>query len=131
MLWANINTGFFHIHWFKFQFFMRKDVLKGLQLLLGHIHNSQFRNSLRNHGADFLHTAFLMFDHILLSLFFVKIRQQPGDHITGICSKAEFFPMIMISHGYDQPCIVQNILCILLHGLSIRRDPDSFSCPLK
>lgn len=47
------------------------------------------------------------------------------------CSKAEFFPMIMISHGYDQSCIVQNILCILLHGLSIRRDPDSFSCPLK
>ena len=75
MVWAYIDTDFLNVLRYKFQIFMGKNVLKGLNLFECNIYNTDLRNSLMNMIGNLLHTPLMIFDMKLIPPLFIKIDQ--------------------------------------------------------
>ena len=100
-------------------------MLKGRYLLLRHIDDSNFRNSLVDMFRNLLHGSLVVFDMIGRSPFFIKFRQQPGNHIAWIGGQAQ--TVLFVRHckrGYGRGGL-QNHLGVFQDGLSKNRGLDA------
>lgn len=127
---AYIDTGFFYIERFKFQIFMPKNVPERRQLTLRNIDDADFRLPAGHPVADLFDTAFLMLDNVFSAPMPIKIHQKVRDHIAGVSCQRKFFAIVVRRHRADQRSVFQNDFCIIAHGLTVGRDPQSPTAPL-
>ena len=113
----------------KLQFLVEKNVLKCRHLLLRHIYDSNFRNSLVDMVGDLLHGALVVLNMDSRPPGFVKVYQKAGHHVAGICRQPQ--TVLLIRHGQrgDRSRCSQNQLRILQHVLSINRRLYAFPAP--
>ena len=83
----------------KLQFLVEKNVLKCRHLLLRHIYDSNFRNSLVDMVGDLLHCALMVFDMDGSPPCLIEVHQQAGHHITRVGGQAQIVLLVRNGQG--------------------------------